>query len=236
MKKIILIIVILATNLTTAQVNNKKGKANMLPKAEAVKVFTPDVKTNLDITLPVVRTYSYSDKSGKYYMVLTEKFDGMEDGDSVHKTIKAFNYKDTGAGLEKQWEVNDFTRKTENDYPGELSMWFWTRYCVFQDIDKDGLADPILVYGSKGDNGLDNGRVKILIYYKGEKIVIRHQNGVLDDERNTQVDAKFYKLPTVIQKEVTFLIHQMMEDNNAIFPYGWEANMKKHKVEFSESN
>lgn len=236
MKKIILLIVILIGNLTTAQVNNKKGKANMLPKAEASKVFTADVKTKLGIILPVVRTYSYSDTNGKYYMVLTEKLDGMEDGDTVHKTIKAFNFKSSGTELEKQWEVNDFTRKTENDYPGEISMWFWTRHCVFQDIDKDGIADPIVVYGSKGDNGLDNGRVKILVYYKGEKIVIRHQNGVLDDERNTQVDAKFYKLPTIIQNEVTFLIHQMMEDNNAIFPYGWEANMKKHKLEFSESN
>lgn len=208
----------------------------MLPKAEAVKVFTTDVKNKLGITLPIVRTYSYADTGGKYYMVLTEKFDGMEVRDTVHKTIKAFNFKSSGEELEKQWEVNDFTRKTENDYPGEISMWFWTRYCIFQDIDKDGITDPILVYGSKVDNGLDNGRVKILVYYKGEKIVIRHQNGVLDDERNTHVDVKFYKLPTVIQKEVTFLIHQIMEDGNAIFPYGWENNMKKHKVEFSESN
>jgi hypothetical protein len=238
MKKIIPLMILLTANLTNAQVNNKKGKENLLPKAEAVKVFTPDVKTKLGITLPVVRTYSYTDKNGKYYMVLTEKFDGLKDGDTVHKTIKAFNFESTAAGPEKQWEINDAANKATADYDGERSIWFWTRYCMFQDIDKDGLADPIIVYGTSGSGGYDEGRgrVKILIYYRGNKIVLRHQDGVLDDERNTQLDAAFYKLPKVIQNEVVKIMHDIEVTTNTIFPNGWEANMKKQKLEISESN
>ena len=238
MKKIILLIIILAANLTNAQVNNKKGKANLLPKAEAIKTFTPTVKTKLGITLPVVRTYSYSDKAGRYYMVLTEMFDGLKDGDTVHKSVKAFNFKSTANGPEKLWEINDAANKATADYDGERSIWFWTRYCMFQDIDKDGLADPIIVYGTSGADGYSEGRgrVKILIYYKSKKIVLRHQDGVLDDERNTQVDAAFYKLPKVIQNEVVKIMHNIEVTTNTIFPNGWEANMKKQKLEINESN
>lgn len=239
MKNILLsTICVLTANFAIAQVNNKKGKANMLPKAEAAKIFTTDIKTRLGIILPVVRTYSYSDTSGKYYMVLTEKFNGMITGDTVHKAIKAFNFKSTAAGPEKQWEINDAANKATDDYDGERSIWFWTRYCTFQDIDKDGLADPIIVYGTSGAEGYDEGRgrVKILLYYKGKKIVIRHQDGVLDDERNTQVDAAFYKLPTTIQNHVTAMMHEIANETNTIFPNGWEANMKKHKLEFDENN
>ena len=234
MKIQLFVSLVLTANIALAQVDNKKGKANMLPKPKAAKVFNGDVKSKLGITFPVVRTYSYTDTSGKYYMVLTEKFDGIKDGDTVHKTIKAFNFKSTAAGPEKQWEVNDATEKAQPDYEGETSMWFWTKFCVFQDIDKDGIADPILVYGTTALNGTDDGRVKILVYYKGKKIVIRHKNGTLDDERNTQVDAAFYSLPMVLQNQVTYLMKQIMENGVAIFPYGWEKNMKKHKLEFSE--
>jgi len=234
MKTQLLISLLLITTISLAQVDNKKGKANMLSKPETAKVFTSDVKSKFGITLPVVRTYSYTDTSGKYYMLLTEKYDGIERQDTIHKSIKAFNFKNTSAGPEKQWEINDATEKGSADFEGETSMWFWTKYCVFQDIDKDDIADPIIVYGTSALNSTDDGRVKILLFYKRKKILIRHQNGTLDEARNTKVDAAFYSLPAVLQNQVTHLMKQMMENGAAIFPYGWEKNMKKHKLDFSE--
>jgi len=234
MKIKVLISLLLITTIALAQVDNKKGKANMLSKPGATKVFSESIKSRFDINFPIVRTYSYTDSSGKYYMLLTEKYDGIEHKDTIHKTIKAFNFKSTAAGPEKQWEVNDAAEKGAPDYEGETSIWFWTKFCVFQDIDNDGLADPILVYGTSGSNGTDDGRVKILLYYKGKKILIRHKNGTLDDERNTKVDAAFYSLPAAIQNQVTCLMKQITENGLAIFPYGWEKNMKKQKLEFSE--
>ena len=207
----------------------------MLPKADADKIFTTDLKSKLHIGFPLVRTYSYTDKSGKYYMVLTEKYDGNKNADTIHKAIKAYNFKATGATLEKQWEINDAAENTSNDNDGETSIWFWTKFCSFRDIDKDGLVDPIIVYGTPGSNSTDDGRVKILLHHKGNKIVIRHKNGVLDDERHTQVDAAFYSLPVIIQNEVTKLMKEIVEIGYAIFPNGWEKNMKNHKLRFDES-
>jgi hypothetical protein len=57
----IIVILLLAANIALAQADNKKGKANMLSKQEASKIFTEDVKGKLKITFPVMRTYSYSD-------------------------------------------------------------------------------------------------------------------------------------------------------------------------------
>jgi septal ring-binding cell division protein DamX len=64
----IIVILLLAINIALAQADNKKGKANMLSKQEASKIFTEDVKSKLKITFPVVRAYSYNDTSGKYYI------------------------------------------------------------------------------------------------------------------------------------------------------------------------
>ena len=80
------------------------------------------------------------------------------------------------------------------------SIWFWTKYCLFEDINKDRLIDPIFVYGTSGDNYTGDGRLKILIYYKDKKIAIRHLNGTIDFERKTKVDQSFYDLPVAIQE------------------------------------
>ena len=103
------------------------------------------------------------------------------------------------------------------------------------DFDKDGLIDPIIIYGTSGNNGTEDGRIKILIYYKGKKHAIRHQNGSLDFERNTQVDADFYNLPISIQKHVRKVMKKMTDNNHAIFPYGWEENMDAKKTYFDEN-
>jgi hypothetical protein len=135
-------------------------------------------------------------------------------------------------GLEKQWEINDFILKEKD----ESSIWFWTKYCDFKDIDEDGIIDQILVFGTSGLNGYDEGRIKILLVYKGQKIVIRHQNGVLDFERNTQVDQAFYSLNLSLQNRIKEIMQKMIENNHAIFPYGWQDAMKKQKLKFDEKH
>lgn len=206
-----------------------------LSKTETDKLFTPEIKTQLGIEYPVFRAYSYTDKNGKFYVALSEKFDGTKEKDTLHYKIKAVNVKQGTDALEKQWEVNDFTTIINGTDEMEESIWFWTKYCSFEDIDKDGITDPILVYGTNGYNGYDDGRIKILIFYKGEKIALRHQNGILDNERNTQVDAKFYALPLAIQNRVKAEMKKIMTNDHGIFPYGWENNMKKQKTKFSET-
>ena len=106
-------------------------------------------------------------------------------------------------------------------------MNFWSISCQFNDIDGDGLVEPILVYGTFGPNGYDDGRAKIILLYKGQKVAIRHQNGVLDNERKTQVDLTFYALPSKIQDHVKQIMATMVEKKHAIFPSAYEEKMSK---------
>ena len=84
-------------------------------------------------------------------------------------------------------------------------------------------------------NEFDDGRIKILVYHHGKKRAIRHQNGVSDFERNTQVDEKYYELPVEIQHRVKNIMENITDNDHGIFPYGWQKAMANKKLEFDEN-
>ena len=212
-------------------------QSSLLTPAQADKVFNTAIKKEFGLDFPIYRVYQYNDKTGKSYIALTEQNDGIDGKDTLHHKIKAVNVKIVDGKFQKQWEINDFTSKIYlNENEMERSIWFWTKYSSFTDIDNDGIIDPFIVYGSEGTNSYDDGRIKLLIFYKGEKIAIRHQNGILDHIRNTQVDPKFYTLPASVQGHVKAAMNKITEHRRGIFPVGWEKNMKNKKTKFSESS
>lgn len=202
--------------------------SKILSKAETDAFFNADFKKKNLISFPIFRAYTYKDKSGTYYVALTESADSVNKlKDTVNNKIKAITFKtDKGISL-KKWEVNDFKTPDLKGIEKETSIWFWTKYCQFNDVDGDGLVEPILVYGTFGPNGYDDGRAKIILFYKGQKVAIRHQNGVLDHERKTQVDVTFYALPAKIQDHVKQIMATMVEKNHAIFPSAYKDKMSK---------
>jgi hypothetical protein len=174
--------------------------------------------------IPVRRAYSYSDKTGKYYLALSETIDSIgADKDTLHYIIKGTCMQETPEGLVKKWELNDY-RLTSQD---ESSIWFWTKSCELKDLDGDGIVEPLIVYGSNGLNGTGDGRIKILLYYKGQKIAIRHQNSEMDGGRVTDVDATFYTLAPAIQKHIRALMKTFEEKDFAIFATDYEIKMNK---------
>lgn len=206
----------------------------ILSQSDVKQIFNEEIQKKFNIEYKIIRVYSYSDKSGQYYVVLTEKTDSIKPTkDTLHYKIKAYNFQKDKNELVKKWELNDFILK-RNENSEEYNIWFWTKYCEFADIDKDGIIEPILVYGTEGMNGRDDGRTKILVYHKGQKNVIRHQNGVSDFQRNTEVNKTFYTLPQSIQDHVKVLMQKMSNNSQVIFPYGWQEAMKKHKTKFEE--
>ncbi len=212
-----------------------KNQTANLSRAEIKELFNAEALKNFNIDYNIFKVYTYTDKTGKYFVALTEKTDSIAPNkDTLHYKIKAFNFYEDKNGLVKKWELNDFTTKQAGSGVMENTIWFWTKYCEFEDIDKDGIIDPLLVYGTSGMNGRDDGRIKIIVYYKGQKNVIRHQNGVLDFERNTQVDQTFYALPKTLQEHVKTTMQKMTDNSHAIFPYGWQDAMKKGKTKFQE--
>ncbi len=214
---------------------NSSCSQAVLSQKETARIFTDSLKKQFNILYPISRVYKCTDKSGQFLIVLTESNDMITAKDTMHQHIQAINLSYNKNELIKKWEMNDAKNKETKDKEAEISIWFWTSYCVLQDIDKDSLIDPILVYGTKGANEYDDGRIKIIICYKGQKIALRHQNGVLDFERNTRVDKGFYSLPIKIQIKVRELMKKMTSQNRAVFPSGWERAMAKKELKISEN-
>ncbi|TKC10897.1 hypothetical protein FA048_12065 [Pedobacter polaris] len=227
MKKIYVLLLLSFVILkATAQTDTTTSK--ILSKSETDEFFSDAFRKKNLIKFPIFRAYTYTDKSGTYYVALTESADSINQAkDTVNNTIKAFNFKSDKGIVLKKWEINDFKTPSLKGVEKEGSIWFWTKYCEFNDLDGDGLVDPIVVYGTFGTNGYDDGRAKILIYYKGQKVAIRHQNSVLDPARKTQVDLTFYALPAKIQTHVKELMEKMVEKKHAIFPSAYADKMDK---------
>jgi hypothetical protein len=205
-----------------------------LPSKQAALLFTDSLKQALNLNYPVFRVYQYADKSGQFYCVLTESNDSAgKQKDTFNHSIKAVNLKIENGMLKKTWELNDFIIKNSNE---EKAIWFWTKYIDFKDYDGDSSADPIIIYGTSAMNGYSDGRIKILIYHNGQKTVIRHQNGVLDFERQTQIDSSFYTLPPVLQTAVKQKIALIIKNEQGIFPYDWQNDMKNKKALIRQRN
>jgi hypothetical protein len=215
---------------------NKISDSKILTHQEIDELFTDSLSKKLDIPFHIYKVFKCIDKSGQFYIVLTKSNDNViSDKDTLNYKITAYNFHQKKSALIKRWEINDFVTKPTNSNKIEKSIWFWTKYSEFKDIDNDSLIDPIIIYSTSGMNFTDDGRTKILIYYKGEKFAIRHQNGVLDFERNTHVDKGFYKLPTQLQDYTKMIMKKMTDDGNAIFPDDWQTAMKNHKPYFDEN-
>ncbi|MCR6639649.1 MAG: hypothetical protein NVV82_11880 [Sporocytophaga sp.] len=209
------------------------GQPKVLSSQEVDSIFTSEVKRQLNIRFPLFRVYEYSDHSGKHYLVLAE--DGYPENDiPKNDSIQGLSIKVDNEQLKTEWSISDFRLKQGSEVSEETSIWFWAKYISLVDIDKDGFSDPIVIYGTSGLNGTQDGRIKILTFYKGAKRAIRHQNGILDSERHTQVDSYFYNLPVEIQGYVKGLMLRMMNDNDALFPNGWEEAMQKKKIRIDE--
>ncbi|MHA4809356.1 M949_RS01915 family surface polysaccharide biosynthesis protein [Flavitalea flava] len=190
----------------------------ILSRTQITTLLNDSVKKEFKINYPVFRVYKYEDKSGQYLCVLSESNDSIAKGedkvDTFNHSIKAINLKIDNNRLSKTWELNDFVNMHEN---GETSIWFWTSYFSFKDYDDDGLIDPVLVYGTSTDNGYDDGRIKFIIYYKGKKIAIRHQNSTLDVGRRTEADASYASLPKKLKDDIQVKMELMKKQGKAIF-------------------
>ncbi len=199
----------------------ENSKYRTLSEEKIAEIFTEKKKLQLGIEFKIWKVYGYKDKTGSYYLVLTENKSDENEGARDNLSIKALNFKIDNQIWKKTFETNDFKEKHEN------GIWFWTRYVYTEDFDNDGIIEPIIIYGTNASNGYDDGRIKILIYHKGKKVGIRIQNGILDDERNFKVDKEFYGLPKNIQIKVVEQMNAMVDNNHSILPYGWQEKMKK---------
>lgn len=208
--------------------NEQNSKYKTLSEEKIQQIFTEQKKKELGINFSIWKVYDYQDKTGSYYLVLTEEKIKKPKGSDLKSAIKAFNFKIENNIWTKTFEINDYKKDEEE------SIWFWTKYIYVEDFDNDGIIEPMVIYGTNGYNGYDDGRIKILLYYKGKKIGIRIQNGILDDERNFSIDAEFYTLPKNIKDKIVAQMNLMVQNNHSILPYGWQQKMAKRMTFIKE--
>ncbi|UPK69117.1 M949_RS01915 family surface polysaccharide biosynthesis protein [Chitinophaga filiformis] len=203
-----------------------KTKSVILSQDLISATFTDDDIKQYNIKYPIRRVYAYDDQSGPNYLILCESIDDIVKDDTLHRKIQAVNVRK----VDKTWELNDFINSNDQNSGQETSIWFWTKFCEVKDLDGDGNIDPLLVYGSSGDNGYDDGRIKIILNYKGQKIAVRHQNSTLDEGRHIQVDAAFYTLPQPIQQHIRKLMQTLSDKGFALYPHEYEKAMAQKKL------
>ncbi|WP_282089462.1 M949_RS01915 family surface polysaccharide biosynthesis protein [Aquimarina algiphila] len=204
---------------------------NKLSEKEIKSIFNKRVKMRFDIEHPIHQAYSYTDESGKYYLVLSLSEYILEtDGknDTLNDKLQSLYLTNKDNRLKKKSSISD-----EIDKDWESSISFWNKYSEFSDLDKDGLVDLILVYGTTGQDMYADGRMKIMIYHNKRRITIRHQNSEYGG-RLTKINGQFYGLPLEIQKAVKEKMKLMTANKHAIFSKGWEQRMAKEATDLQD--
>ncbi len=140
-------------------------------------------------------------------------------------TIRAYIIKEVGAEVQIK-SIVDFISKEKL----ETTIRFVTKACAFLND-----STTLVTYQTYGPNGADDGRVKLILYVGDQKVGIRHQNGVLDFQRYTQVDPALYNLPSEIQSEVKSVLIRLETDGEAIFPSNWQEAMAAKQTMIKEN-
>ncbi|EJU31399.1 MULTISPECIES: FG-GAP repeat protein [Capnocytophaga] len=203
------------------------GQAQSLQEEQIQKQFPAKVQKQLGITYPITKAYTYKDKEGTHVWVFTENklyerakrkeqtYKKNSEGEVINDKIKAFHLLEKADTYQVVRVVYDYSPKWEGT---EFSIWFWTKFVSFTDLDQDGYVDPIIVYGAAPTDGdPDRGKVKLLAYHKGEKTAIRHQDDPSDQGRETQIDASYYTLPRPIRQKMFDTINHLQENQLTLF-------------------
>ncbi|MHA7058007.1 M949_RS01915 family surface polysaccharide biosynthesis protein [Aquimarina sp. M1] len=196
--------------------------ARKLSKKEMNSIFSNRRQIQLGISNTVYQAYSYTDDSNEFYLLLTDhKKDITKEKDTLYDNVYALYLINNNNQFKKRSTI-----KGEIDKDWETSIGFWNQYSEISDLDKDGIVDPILVYGTTGQNGYKDGRVRIMAYYKKKRVTIKHQNSEIADGRITKINKNFYKFPIQIQEAVKEKMRLMIQNGHALFVESWEKDMQ----------
>lgn len=222
-------------NVTSEKQFNKEIKENyckVLNDEEIKYKFSKKEKNRLGIRFKIIKCFEYYDKSGENYLVLTERENIRGKENKNNDSIVAFNLKIKNGVIHKESTIKDWIIKGK--YTEEESIWFWTKYIDVKDYDKDGFMEPIIIYGSSVEDGNDDDRMKMVLYHKGTKKLIRHYNSSLDDNRYTQVDKTIFLLNRKIKMRIRELLIKIENNRHSTFNYIYVNGEKRFQFEEKE--
>lgn len=165
---------------------------------------------------PIYKAYELKDKNGISNIILCENQKVISKEDTLNTKIQA-NFITIENGQSRiKWTINDLL---EDYIPKETTIWFWTKYCSFKDLDGDGYIDPVIVYGTRTEYDQVR-RVKIITVYKDKKYVIRAVECDLDDCRSFKKDSNWNSLPQKIKMYTDQLVIKLRKEQNLLLKDG----------------
>jgi len=207
MKKYILILLSFSSSFIFSQ----KIESHRLTKKE---ISERELENVTDF--PIYRAFEFQDKGGVYELVLGENQKTISKKDTLNTKIQAICLINDHGGFLEKWRINDLL---EDNAPKETNIWFWTKYCSTKDIDEDGYIDPIIVYGTRTEDGFIR-RVKVITVYKNKKYAIRAVECDLDDCRSFKKDQNWNMLPQKIKTYVDQLLAKMRKEQDLLLKNG----------------
>jgi len=213
MKKILTVVVYLfayafTTSAQTAKILNKQETKDLIEETGAP-------------TIPLLRAYEYQDKGGVYNVLLCEDQKKITGKDTLHTKLEAASYLNDHGGWIDQWKISDHINTTLKEDTGdkEVTIAFWTKYCSMTDIDMDKTIDPVIVYGTRTEDGTVK-QIKIFIIYKNKKYAIRAVESDLDYGRSFKKDPSFQALPVKIQTFSNALLERIRKEQGVLLKNG----------------
>jgi len=170
-----------------------------LPADEINTLFSKEIRTKFNLYYETPLVYSYNDKEGLHYLVIDSPYESLETY-NYPKDIKIYTFIMKNNHLTLAWKIRDFSKDEIYIHIDEN----------IKDIDNDGYVDPILYYFLENE-------FKIILVYKGKKVIIRAKN--IDEMKNTKIyiDKQLYSLPQEIQNAVvTKIKHLLMQTSPSI--------------------
>lgn len=176
--------------------------------------FAQSAETTKSITdgFTVFKTVCYADASGSYVLYLLVDKSKAARERQLPRTVQMQLFKLTGGVLRPQAVARDASAANET------GVVFLPELIDVGDIDGDGLIDPIIVYrfyaSDDDSDGSDDfsGRLKLITFYKGEKVAIRAITGMLDDSRSTTASPNFFILPKRAQGHLVAKMKRMYDN------------------------
>lgn len=165
--------------------------------------------------MPIFRGYEYRDKAGVYTLLFCEDNKEIDGTDTVNTKIKAVCLLNDNGGFLEKWRINDALVNEPDD---EISIWFWTKFSTFTDVDGDGYIEPVIVYGSSVSAGIQ--RLKIITVYKGKKYAIRAVECDFDDCRQLRFDLHYKTLPASIKQHNERIMERLRKERDLILHEG----------------
>jgi hypothetical protein len=152
----------------------------------------------------------YADSSGQYVLYLLVDKGKTARVPQLSRAVQVRLFKLGG-------DTRGEARARDASADDEAGVAFLPELIDVGDIDGDGLIEPVIVYrfyaqdGHRQGSEEYSGRIKIVMFYKGKKVVIRGVTGMLDGSRSTTANGNYFKLPAQAQSYLVKKVKQIYD-------------------------